>query len=61
LFAPGIALRPHLVESLTLHRTAAIGAELLGRPDIALAALVHTFAAQLFLHDAADDTCLGCG
>lgn len=47
-----------LVESLTLHRTAAIGAELLSRPDVALAALVHTFAAQLFLHEGADDTCL---
>jgi ParB family chromosome partitioning protein len=52
-------LSASLIESLTLHRTAAIGAELLSRPDIALAALVHSFAAQLFLHDAADDTCLG--
>jgi ParB family transcriptional regulator, chromosome partitioning protein len=31
--------------------------ELLSRPDIALAALVHTFAAQLFLQDGADDSC----
>jgi ParB/RepB/Spo0J family partition protein len=53
-----LRLPASLVESLTLHRTAAIGAELLSRPDIALAALVHTFAAQLFLHDAEDDTCL---
>jgi len=47
-----------LVESLTLHRTAAISAELLNRPDIALAALVHTLAAQVFLNSASGNTCL---
>jgi ParB family chromosome partitioning protein len=47
-----------LIESLTLHRTAAISAELLNRPDIALAALVHTLAAQVFLSSASGNTCL---
>jgi len=47
-----------LVESLTLHRTAAVSAELLNRPDIALAALVHTLAAQVFLNSASGNTCL---
>jgi ParB family transcriptional regulator, chromosome partitioning protein len=55
--SPG--LPASLIESLTLYRTAAIGAELMSRPDIALAALVHTFTAQLFLNGAADDTCIG--
>jgi ParB family chromosome partitioning protein len=53
--APGLSAS--LTESLTLHRTAALGAELMSRADIALAALVHTIAAQLFLHDASDDSC----
>jgi ParB family chromosome partitioning protein len=47
-----------LIESLTLQRTAAISAELLNRPDIALAALVHTLAAQVFLDSASGNTCL---
>jgi ParB family chromosome partitioning protein len=47
-----------LIENLTLHRTAAISAELLNRPDIALAALVHTLAAQVFLGSASGNTCL---
>jgi ParB family chromosome partitioning protein len=51
-------LSASLIESLTYRLTAAIGAELMNRPDIALAALLHSFAAQLFLNDAADDTCL---
>jgi ParB family chromosome partitioning protein len=52
------ALSAILVEYLTTHRTAAIAAELLTRPDIALAALVHTLAAQLFLNSGFEDTCL---
>jgi len=47
-----------LIESLTLHKTAAISAELLNRPDIALAALVHTMAAQDLLGRASGNTCL---
>ncbi len=47
-----------LIESLTLHRTAAISAELINRPDIALAALVHTLAAQVLLDTASGNYCL---
>jgi ParB family chromosome partitioning protein len=47
-----------LIESLTLHKTAAISAELLNRPDIALAALVHTLAAQVLLDSASGNVCL---
>jgi len=47
-----------LIESLTLHRTAAISAELMNRPDIALAALVHTLAAQMLLDTASGNVCL---
>jgi ParB family chromosome partitioning protein len=46
-----------LIESLTLHRTAAISAELINRPDIALAALVHTMAAQDLLGRSSGNTC----
>lgn len=52
------ALPASLVETLTLHRTAAISAELVNRPDIALAALVHTLAAQALLDSASGNTCL---
>jgi ParB family chromosome partitioning protein len=51
------ALPASLIESLTLHRTAAISAELLNRPDIALAALVHTMAAQDLLGRSSGNTC----
>jgi ParB family transcriptional regulator, chromosome partitioning protein len=47
-----------LTESLTLHRTAALGAELINRPAIALAALVHTLAAQDLLETSSGATCL---
>jgi ParB family chromosome partitioning protein len=53
-----LTLSAALIESLTLHRTAAISAELTNRPDIALAALVHTLAAQMFLSSASGNTCL---
>jgi ParB family chromosome partitioning protein len=52
------SLPASLIENLTLHRTAAISAELMNRPDIALAALVHTLAAQEFLGGASGNTCL---
>jgi ParB family chromosome partitioning protein len=51
------ALPASLIESLTLHKTAAIGAELLNRPDIALAALVHTMAVQDLLGGSSGNTC----
>jgi len=47
-----------LIESLTLHKTAAISAELINRPDIALAALVHTLAAQTLLDSGSGNICL---
>ncbi len=48
-----------LIETLTVHRTAAIAAELMERPNLALAALVHTLAAQLFIHEAFEDRRVG--
>jgi ParB family chromosome partitioning protein len=47
-----------LVESLTLHRTSAISAALIERPDIALAALVHTLAGEMFLDCFSRNSCL---
>jgi ParB family chromosome partitioning protein len=52
------SLSAALIESLTLHRTTALGAELVNRPDIALAALVHTMAAQDLLGRSSGNTCL---
>jgi ParB family chromosome partitioning protein len=40
---------PRLVEDLTAQRSAAIGAELMAQPDIALAAIVHALALDTFL------------
>lgn len=47
-------LSPRLVEELTAQRSAAIGAELMGQPRIALAAVVHALALDVFYagHDA---------
>jgi ParB family chromosome partitioning protein len=47
-----------LVESLTAQRSAALTAALLERPDIALAATVHTLASQIFYGGARADTAL---
>lgn len=44
--APGYSAA--LIESLTAERSAAISAEVLQRPDIALAAIVHAFALRVF-------------
>jgi len=44
-----VVMSAALVESLTAHKSAALAAELVGRPDIALAAVVHGFAARVFL------------
>ncbi len=51
-------LSPRLIEDLTAHKTAAIGAELLGRPDIALAAVVHCLALVSLYEYARTDSCL---
>ena len=56
--AEASSLPASLIESLTLHKTAAISAELINRPDIALAALVHTLAVQEFLGGSSGNTCL---
>jgi len=55
--AEASTLPASLIESLTLHKTAAISAELINRPDIALAALVHTMAAQDLLGGSSGNTC----
>lgn len=52
---------PHsaaLIESLTAHRSAAISAALLDRPDIALAAVVHAMARQVFFDADSRDSSL---
>jgi ParB family chromosome partitioning protein len=43
------ALSAALTESLTAHKSAALSAALLQRPDIALAAMVHAFALEILL------------
>ena len=53
-----VALSAALVESLTAHRSAAISASLLDRPDIALAAVVHTMTRQVFFDGYARETSL---
>jgi ParB family chromosome partitioning protein len=50
------ALSAALVESLTAHRSAALAAELQQRPDIALAAVVHGFAARILFGVTAQDS-----
>jgi ParB family chromosome partitioning protein len=47
-----------LVESLTAHRSAALTAALMERPDVALAATVHALALRLFYGGASDSTAL---
>jgi ParB family chromosome partitioning protein len=47
-----------LMESLTAHKSAALSAELLQRPDIALAAVVHAFASKIVLGGHAVDSSL---
>jgi ParB family chromosome partitioning protein len=47
-----------LVEDLTAHRSAALNAALLERPDVALAAVVHVMALQVFYNGHSEDSCL---
>ena len=47
-----------LTESLTAHKSAALSAELLQRPDIALAAVVHAFASKIVLGSHSADSSL---
>jgi len=51
-------LSPRLVEDLTAQHSAAISAELMGRPDIALAAVVHVLALDAFYLGHGVDSCL---
>ncbi|MGH7490663.1 MAG: hypothetical protein ACREMY_34375, partial [bacterium] len=52
------SLSAALIESLTAHKSAALSAELLHRPDIALAAVVHAFASKIVLGGHAIDSSL---
>lgn len=53
-----LSLSASLTESLTAQKSAAISAELLERPDVALAAVVHAFAVEVLLEDDAANTSL---
>jgi ParB family chromosome partitioning protein len=52
------ALSAALVESLTAQKSAALAAELLNRPDTALAAVVHAFACRVLLKGEAGENVL---
>jgi len=52
------ALPATLVEDLTAHKTAAIGAELLAQRDIALTAVVHALSLGIFYPGYGDESCL---
>jgi ParB family chromosome partitioning protein len=52
------ALSPRLVEDLTAHKSAAIGAELMGQPEIALATVVHCLALDSFYSSCTVSSCL---
>ena len=54
-------LSASLIESLTAHRSAAMNAELLRRPDVALAALTATLAGQVFRRSRREDSPLQIG
>jgi ParB family chromosome partitioning protein len=47
-----------LIESLTAHRSAALNAALLERPEVALAATVHAMAFRVFYNGSREDTVL---
>lgn len=51
-------LSPRLVEDLTAQKTSAIGAELMGQPEIALAAIVHCLALDVFYPGCSSESCL---
>jgi ParB family transcriptional regulator, chromosome partitioning protein len=54
----GVTMSAALTESLTAHRTAALGAALIDNPGVALAAVVHSLALQAFYNGHSRDTCL---
>jgi ParB family chromosome partitioning protein len=51
-------LSPRLVEELTAEKSAAIGAELMAKPDIALAAVVHALTLETIFPGYGSHTCL---
>lgn len=51
-------LSPRLVEELTAEKSAAIAAELMAEPDIALAAVVHALALDAFYRGHMSESCL---
>lgn len=55
---PASAHSAALMENLTAHRSAAISAALLDRPDVALAAVVHAMARQVFFDGCSRDSSL---
>jgi ParB family chromosome partitioning protein len=55
---PSKGLSAALLQNLTAHRSAVLAASLTDRSDIALAALVHSVACQVFDLGRAADTCL---
>jgi ParB family chromosome partitioning protein len=58
---PANALPASLIEDLTAQRSAAIGAELIRQPEIALAAMVHAMTLQALYHGSAGDTSVEIG
>ncbi len=55
---PAIKMSARLIEDLTAQRSAAISAEMTRRPDIALAAVVHSLALQHFYSYQRQGSCL---
>jgi ParB family chromosome partitioning protein len=51
-------LSPTLVADLTAHKSAAIAAELMAKPDVALAAVVHSLTLRAFYEGSSTDSCL---
>lgn len=47
---PASGLSAGLIEDLTAQKSAAISAAILGKPDVALAGIVHAMASQIFAH-----------
>lgn len=51
-------LSPRLIEDLTAQQSAALGAELLSRPDVALACVVHALLLDAFYQGHSVDSCI---
>lgn len=51
-------LSPRLIEDLTAQKTAALGVELMAQPDIALVAVVHGLALDVFYRHCDTESCL---